>query len=853
MSSIRVNLFVLLIIHILPFVITQLLVMQFPFHEQKNARAVKWIATAANLLLNGLVLYGYIRYLAVDTIINFTCSYQDVARLATSNVVALAVAVFLGVELRSLVGRYYREEQSFRLSGVCVLLLFLSSISIILGYFDSHEGLSHVTIIEVCREATVTDSAYFEDGEDVCYVTMANSGPLSFELGDMYLSDDEEDLKGERLPQRGLVEPGGVYRYTMDENALSIDKAGGTVVYLSDQFGTIADSVEVPALQHDESYYYGETGWQIIRLAAARVTIAPPSFSQESGFYDGAFNLELTAPAGTTIYYTINSSDPTDGSYVYSGPIPVYDRSAQANQYRSIRNVQTDYLNQSFTGDTPVDKCFVVRAIAVDSEGHSSDIVTKSYFIGQDRYKNRTVLSLVCDPYSLFDNEYGIYVTGSAYDAWYQKEYTRVGAHRPIDATDAPTANFFRKGREWERESNLEVFESTQLVLNQPVGIRIQGNASRDSADKRFSIYSRKAYGATSGYFDANLVNDHRQHSLFLRQGQGGDLHVMSQMIGRDRDVLTTDFTEVDVFLDGEFWYTTYLYEKFAEQNIAEKYGLTKDNVVTYRAWKTSEGEEEEGKNPVTALWRFAGGTDLAVDANYQRFSEILDIQSYIDWYCINVILYDRDYSETSNTMYWHTVIAENKQEGDSRWRLALYDMDAGWRGTPGEFEGSYAYEMNSFDQWDIYVALKANESFRKQFVLTFMDLINTNFSIGNIRAIMRELGIVNERYEMFFENRPRYIVPYLAEEFDLTGTLQSVTISSNLSGTPVTLNTISPELQPSWTGSYFTDYPVTVTANAPNFSHWTVTANGETQTFYGETIEVPVSEGGVQIYAQFQ
>ena len=160
--------------------------------------------------------------------------------------------------------------------------------------------------------------------------------------------------------------------------------------------------------------------------------------------------------------------------------------------------------------------------------------------------------------------------------------------------------------------------------------------------------------------------------------------------------------------------------------------------------------------------------------------------------------------------------------------------------------------------QWPVYSALRKNELFCKQFVLTFMDLVNTNLSVENTLAIMEELGINNAKYRDFFENRAAYVVPYMAEEFELTGTQETVTLSSNVSGAPITLNTISPELQPSadtysWTGSYFTDYPVTVTADAPGFFRWEVTANGTVQTFTDTTIEVPVTEGGVQIHAVFK
>ena len=875
MDGIRVTLFVLLIMHILPVAITQLLILEYPFGERKNGRIIKWACTAANVLLNGLILYEILMYSKLDPMgfVNFSCSYQDVARLAASNIISLVFSVLIGVGIRMGVSRYYKEEYFFRFSSKCVLFLLFAAIPIILGYYYGHSGAVNLEIIEICRKTTVVDTAQGSWDEEVindglCYVVVVNHGILTYELGRMYLSDDMDELDQQSL-RKITIKPGETYRhYMIGGDSLDIKKSGGSVVYLSDQFGNVIDMVEVPALTQNESYKSMEAGWQIVNLAEGietveTITIAAPSFSQEGGFYDEAFELELTAGPGITIYYTLDSSNPTTESMEYSQPIYVYDRSGEANRYRSIRNVQPDYLNRSFTGDRLVDKCFVVRAVAVDSDGNFSDIVTKSYFINQDKYKNRTVLSLVSDPDGLFGDD-GICVTGKAYDEWYEVAY----ANGTVDDSDAPAQNFNRKGIEWERESNLEAFENAGLLLNQPVGIRVQGGSARNNISyKRFSIYARKEY-SFSEYFDVNLLNDFSQHSLYTRQG---DLHAISQMIGQGRDVAMTDFIVVDVFLDGEFWYTTYLYEKFDEKNFSQKYNLSKDNVVIAKhagALKVVNGLEK-GKNPFSSLTAFIKEHDLSDDGNYLRYSEILDIQSYIDWACIQTFMQNVDYNEKANNLFWHTVVYENEEEGDTRWRLGLYDMDLIWNALNKAYGDIPYYEANPFTmngswqpgpitEWPIYSALRKNDLFCKQFVLTFMDLINTNFSVENTTAIMEKLGIRNNSYREFFEKRAKYVVPYMAEEFELTGTQEVVTLSANRSGTPVTLNTISPEFQPSdgaflWTGSYFTDYPVTVTANAPNFSHWEVTANGRVQTFTDKTIEVPVPRGGVQIHAVFK
>ena len=864
MNGIRITLYVLLIMHILPFAITQLLVLEYPFNKRKRGIVLKLVCTAANILLNGFVLYEILKHAKFDLkeLIDFTCSYQDLARLATSNVISLVLSALIGFILYIFVCECCRDERSLRFSGRRLFLFAFAAVPIILGYYFSYSGVSELVITEVCRKMTVTNSAG-DVVSEVSYVTVLNNGILTCELGDVYLSDDADVLQEQQFPRNAAVQPGKTYQYRFTEGALDIKKTGETTLYLSDKFGNVADNIIVPALKQDESYKNLGTDWQIINFAREIVTVPAPVFSLEGGFYDEPFMLELTASPGTTIYYTLDSSNPTVESAEYSRAIYVYDRSSGANQY------------SAYTGERPVDKCFVVRAVAVDDDGNFSETITKSYFIDQDKYKDRTVISLVSDPDGLFGDN-GIYVRGITYDEWYQAASANLAEGEELDTTNAPTPNYDQKGIEWERESNLEVFEDTDLLLNQPVGIRLQGGSARHLTLKRFSIYAREEYGS-SDYFDVDLLGDYSLHSVYTR---AGDLHAISQVIGQDRDVTTMDFIQVDVFLDGEFWYSTYLYEKFSEKNLSQKYDLFEDNIVIAKHGRAygdrTNDDMEAGTNPLSMLATFPNANDLSIDENYWKFGEILDIQSYIDWACINSFLLNLDHDERANNIYWHTAIRENGQEGDARWRLGLYDMDLIWAyihtGMPyyeaNPFNVEEVWQNKPITTWPIYSALRRNDNFCQQFVLTFMDLINTNLSYDNIMAIMDDLGIVNAGYQEFFENRAFYVVPYMAEEFELTGTRENVTLSSNVFGTPITLNTITPELKLpaaddaeetaapgtySWTGSYFTDYPVTVTANDSNFSHWEVTSNGRTQIFTDRTIEVPVSTGGVQIYAVSQ
>ena len=93
------------------------------------------------------------------------------------------------------------------------------------------------------------------------------------------------------------------------------------------------------------------------------------------------------------------------------------------------------------------------------------------------------------NPENLFDPDIGIYVTGSMF---YQEENRRT--------------NYKMEGKEWERESFVTIFEKGEILLQQKLGIRIKGTATRKNPGKSFNLYARKEYGNSE--IEAELFKD---------------------------------------------------------------------------------------------------------------------------------------------------------------------------------------------------------------------------------------------------------------------------------------------------------------------------------------------------------
>ena len=243
--------------------------------------------------------------------------------------------------------------------------------------------------------------------------------------------------------------------------------------------------------------------------------IKPPGFSRISGFYPEDFKLKLISEKNTSIYYTVDTTDPRTSptSKKYKDYILICDRSSEPNVFAAYNESEDSPLSvagskgRGFKGATfNVDKAMVVRAVAKNSEGEFSEVISKTYFVTNNdlyKYKDYTVISLVTNPENLFDPEIGIYVTGNMYQNW---KHSRLYDPKAKDYEKNFMSNFIMRGSEWEREAFITILDKGDIVLQQNIGIRIKGWSSRTHYSKSFNLYARKKYGKSR--IETDLLKD---------------------------------------------------------------------------------------------------------------------------------------------------------------------------------------------------------------------------------------------------------------------------------------------------------------------------------------------------------
>ena len=203
--------------------------------------------------------------------------------------------------------------------------------------------------------------------------------------------------------------------------------------------------------------------------------IKPPNFSKNSGFYPENFKLILSSEENTTIYYTVDSTDPrtSSTSEIFKDYILIYDKSSEPNIYSSMNSteeVSPLSICLGFPYDSPfypVDKAMVIRAVTKNIKGEFSEINSKVYFITTDnlsQYEDLTIISIITNPENLFDPDKGIYVVGTTYEKWRNSEEFDPYLE-PWDRN--AKCNYYMKGKEWEREANVTIFDKKEIKVEQ--------------------------------------------------------------------------------------------------------------------------------------------------------------------------------------------------------------------------------------------------------------------------------------------------------------------------------------------------------------------------------------------------
>ena len=577
-------------------------------------------------------------------------------------------------------------------------------------------------------------------------------------------SDDEADREGFKLSRKGEE----LYLYQKDERKIcqivsiretTYNKAYGRVQSVEED-KSVVDIIMDAGNWKSESRSANGRNWTMMDAtpgysnAEAKehplVKLSEPTFSAESGFYGEPFTLEIKTLAGKQIYYTLDGSDPTKDSFLYQGPIYIED----ATQHENVYSMRTDLSpTRDYVPDYLIDKATVVKAFVYDSnENVCSKIVTKTYFVGFDEkeeYRDLAIMALAIDPENLFDPETGIYTNGITLERYKENGGLQDGELLSGFTDDDgnwwnlyEASNAFYTGKEWEREGTITYFDENHVAqFTQNVGLRIAGASTRGTPQKSFKLYGRSVYD-TQVEFPYEFFDNTTYSSIKLRNGGSNNagmkmLDAFVESLVGEREVAIQRAKPVVLFLNGEYWGLYNIRERFNAEYVHNYYGVNKDNVWIIDAETSQEGGQTALES-YFAMKELVEQSDMSNPEIYQMVTEQIDMQSMIDYLCINFYLKNEDIDWNQNVALWRTAEPENGEYGDCKWRLMFFDGD--------ECLNDYDPEESVGGLDDYYLfqtpfvqSLFRNEQFRMEFTQTLLEMMDTTFAYDRVHQKLME------------------------------------------------------------------------------------------------------------------
>ena len=452
------------------------------------------------------------------------------------------------------------------------------------------------------------------------WVELYNSGPTPVNLRRYKLGLTNDVNTAWQLPLQ-VLEAGQFVIVCCDKEAqklhtdfrLDSGKGGSVYLFFDNEVDDKCENIEKQPAPNISLGYKSETdltwGYQYQptpgaancgTLCAKKNYLGEPVFSEKGRVLTGAATLQLQlslpagSPEGAIVRYTLDGSEPTASSPVYTTSITI-------------------------------NKTATVRAKAFCDGYLSARSATQSYiFLGRDM--TLPVISLVMDQRYWDDPQLGIIANNTS-----------------------------EKRVDWRRPVNIEYFETpnSDSKLNQLGETRVQGGASRGAKLKSLAVYANKRFGEKRlayEFFPDQRPGDTEFKSLVLRNA-GNDF---DYLLMRDAVIQRTVAQHVD--LDWQAWRPSIVFEngvykgilnireRSNEDNIYTHYDKLEDLDMIENWYELKEGDWEN-YNRFKAFYQETGHTL----AEYEQW---MDCTEFANLMIMNLYYSNRDFPG-NNIVLW--------------------------------------------------------------------------------------------------------------------------------------------------------------------------------------------------------
>ena len=402
-----------------------------------------------------------------------------------------------------------------------------------------------------------------------------------------------------------------------------------------------------------------------------------------------------------------------------------------------------------------------------------------------------------------------------------------------------------------------------EIILQQNIGIRVKGAATRNYPQKSFNIYARKKYGKSTFetdilknnyYINGKKISSYK--SLTIRSVY--DDTRLRDILGRDlfsirEDLTSAEMEPIVLFINGEYWGLYLIQENFNDDFIEKNYLIPKKNVALAKENGIEEGPEEE----ITKFLEFCeeySKKDLSNKIVYEEIKNYIDIDSLIELYATGIYIGNSDWPG-KNDGEWRNMgeKIEGNKYSDGKWRFIIFDLDYSMSGSFGwRNSDSFKNVVNRLQRSPLnplFLSLLMNNTdFQNKFINIFCDYANGVYNPSRVNKILEKyrneytellartqirwggnrysesimesfasyktkfLTKLDSIYE-FYVNRPNNTLQNMIDFIGINGNIVNLKIEIRGKG-KVQINSIIPNLSNGkWTGKYISKIPISIKA----------------------------------------
>ena len=447
------------------------------------------------------------------------------------------------------------------------------------------------------------------------WIELYNNSGKTINLSNYCLTTNDNTLCSYKLPKVELKS--GEYYIVMASGDTKLSnnkyqhasfKLGDTeTVYLT-KSDEIVDSIMVANVPL--GYSMGRSGSSIVYFSkptpgsknggGTEAISYVPYADIKSGIYDSNKEFKVTLTGSGKIYYTLDGSEPTTSSKVYSSPLTIK-------------------------------KTTVLRIMSKEAGKLSSDVNNYSYIL--DTSHKTSVMSLIID----------------------SKKLNKVNNNTSLNSKvqERGYVDYFDKeGEGFSINVGLKLFGgSTRSYKKKSYEIKFKKKYG--DAKLKYKVFKN----VDSSVFDSLVLRTGSQDEFQYNDQRTVIKDVVAtSLMGKYTDVDVQNYVPIILYINGKYWGIYFIREKVDETFVSNHYNVkaTKTDTSILRI----DGEVKSGTDKkYNSMISFINSNSLSNSKNYEKIKEQIDIQSFSDFWIGEI--YTANY-DILNTRYFSNPLVDN-------------------------------------------------------------------------------------------------------------------------------------------------------------------------------------------------